>query len=140
MLDELIVALGPDLRHLPQIAPLPLLDRELLTLVTGQEGFFERALGLGLPLTRTDGRWWRLPGPVRDHLATFGPIDPVALDAAAGTMRGTASWAPRFSCCSPRARATTRHGRSRTPIRSTFAELGVSMRTELQDFEETLVA
>jgi ATP/maltotriose-dependent transcriptional regulator MalT len=83
MLEELIVALGPDRRHLAQIAPLPLLDRELLAAVTGDEEFFERALGLGLPLTRTEGPWWRLPGPVRDHLATFGPIDPAALTAAA---------------------------------------------------------
>jgi ATP/maltotriose-dependent transcriptional regulator MalT len=83
MLEELIVALGPDLTHLAQIAPLPLLNRELLATVTGDQGFFDRALGLGLPLTRTDGPWWRLPGPVRDHLATFGPIDPAALAAAA---------------------------------------------------------
>ncbi|HSC01808.1 MAG TPA: BTAD domain-containing putative transcriptional regulator [Solirubrobacteraceae bacterium] len=83
MLEELIVALGPDRRHLAQIAPLALLDRELLAAVTGDEGFFERALGLGLPLTRTDARWWRLPGPVRDHLATLGPLDPAALTAAA---------------------------------------------------------
>lgn len=83
MLEELIVGLGPDLSHLAQIAPLPLLDRDLLAAVTGEEEFFERALGLGLPLTRTDGPWWRLPGPVRDHLATFGPIDPAVLIAAA---------------------------------------------------------
>jgi ATP/maltotriose-dependent transcriptional regulator MalT len=83
MLEELIVGLGPDLRHLAQIAPLPLVDRELLGAVTGDEGFFERALGLGLPLTRAEGRWWRLPGAVRDHLATFGPVDPAALGAAA---------------------------------------------------------
>lgn len=83
MLEELIVALGPHRRHLAQIAPLPLLDRELLAVVTGEEEFFERALGLGLPLTRTDGPWWRLPGPVRDHLATFGPIDPATLTGAA---------------------------------------------------------
>jgi ATP/maltotriose-dependent transcriptional regulator MalT len=83
MLDELVVALGPDRRHLAQIAPLPLLDRELLALVTGERDFYDRALGLGLPLTRADGPWWRLPGPVRDHLATFGPIDPAALGSAA---------------------------------------------------------
>ncbi|HJS97182.1 MAG TPA: hypothetical protein VJ741_23135, partial [Solirubrobacteraceae bacterium] len=83
ILEELIVALGPDRRHLAQIAPLPLLDRELLAAVTGEAEFFERALGLGLPLTRADGPWWRLPGPVRDHLATFGPVDPAALTAAA---------------------------------------------------------
>ncbi len=83
MLDELVVALGPDRRHLAQIAPLPLLDRELLDRVTGERGFFERALGLGLPLTRADGPWWRLPGPVRDHLATFGAIDPAMLGDAA---------------------------------------------------------
>jgi len=83
MLDELIVALGPDLAHLAQLGALPLLDRELLASITGDDGFFDRALGLGLPMTRADGKWWRLPGPVRDHLATLGPIDPAALSTAA---------------------------------------------------------
>jgi len=83
MLDELLVALGPDSVRLAQIAPLPLLDHGLLAAVTGDEDFFERALALGLPLTPAGTGWWELPGPVRDHLATFGPVDPAALATAA---------------------------------------------------------
>lgn len=83
MLDELFVALGPERVQLAQIAPLPLLDRELLTAVTADDGFFDRALALGLPLSRTDRGWWELPGPVRDHLATLGSPDPAALQRAA---------------------------------------------------------
>ena len=83
MLDELFVALGPERVRLAQIAPLPLLDRELLAAVTGEEEFFDRALALGLPLSRTDRGWWALPGPVRDHLATLGSPDPAGLQRAA---------------------------------------------------------
>jgi ATP/maltotriose-dependent transcriptional regulator MalT/DNA-binding SARP family transcriptional activator len=83
MLDELLVALGPDYVRLAQIAPLPLLDHGVLAAVTGEEDFFDRALALGLPLTPAGTGWWELPGPVRDHLATFGPVDPAALATAA---------------------------------------------------------
>ena len=83
ILEELLIALGPDHVRLAQVAPLPLLDRELLAAVTGEQAFFDRALALGLPLTPVGNGWWELPGPVRDHLATFGPIDPAALATAA---------------------------------------------------------
>ncbi len=83
MLDELIVALGPDRRHLAQIARLPLLDQDLLAGITGDDTFYDRAVALGLPLTRADGKWWQLPGPVRDHLATLGATDSTALSIAA---------------------------------------------------------
>jgi DNA-binding SARP family transcriptional activator len=83
ILEELLAALGPDRARLALIAPLPLLDRELLSNVTGEEGFFDRAVGLGLPLTATGNGWHELPGPVRDHLAELGAADPAALAGAA---------------------------------------------------------
>jgi ATP/maltotriose-dependent transcriptional regulator MalT len=84
ILDELLVALGPERRLLGQIAPLPLVDRELLGAVTGDPGFFDRAIALGLPLTSAGNGWWELPGPVRDHLATLAAPDPSSLLTAAG--------------------------------------------------------
>jgi ATP/maltotriose-dependent transcriptional regulator MalT len=83
ILEELLAALGPDRARLALIAPLPLLDRELLGAVTGEAGFFDRAVALGLPLTATGNGWYELPGPVRDHLAGLGAADPAALGAAA---------------------------------------------------------
>jgi DNA-binding SARP family transcriptional activator len=84
ILDELIVALGPARATLARIAPLPLLDRDLLATVTGDERFFEQAVELGLPLAPVGHGWWTLPGPVRDHLATLGDPDTGALVRAAG--------------------------------------------------------
>ncbi|HYB29464.1 MAG TPA: hypothetical protein VEF89_22830 [Solirubrobacteraceae bacterium] len=83
ILEELLVALGPDRTRLALVAPLPLLDRELLAIVTGEEGFFDRAVALGLPLTATGTGWYELPFPVREHLAELGAPDPEALAAAA---------------------------------------------------------
>ena len=83
ILDELISALGYDGRALASIAPLSLLDRGVLAAVTGEDGFFDRAAGLGLPLTPAGGGWWTLPGPVRDHLGTLGRPDTEALARAA---------------------------------------------------------
>jgi ATP/maltotriose-dependent transcriptional regulator MalT len=83
ILDELLVGLGHDRRLLGQIAPLPLVDEELLEAVTGEPGFFERANALGLPLSSVGDGWWELPGPVRDHLATLAAPDPAALLTAA---------------------------------------------------------
>lgn len=83
ILDELLVALGPGRRLLAQIAPLPLVDPELLAAVTGEPGFFDRATELGLPMSATDDGWWELPGPVRDHLATLAPPDRTQLVTAA---------------------------------------------------------
>ncbi|HUA49137.1 MAG TPA: BTAD domain-containing putative transcriptional regulator [Solirubrobacteraceae bacterium] len=83
LLDELLVALGPDRARLALLAPLPLLDRELLATVTGEDGFLDRAAALGLPLTATTNGWYELPGPVRDHLAELGAVDPAALGRAA---------------------------------------------------------
>jgi DNA-binding SARP family transcriptional activator len=90
ILDELISALGYGGETLASIAPLPLLDRAVLAAVTGDDGFFDRAAGLGLPLTPAGSGWWTLPGPVRDHLATLGRPDTAALARAAGyfDMRG----------------------------------------------------
>jgi DNA-binding SARP family transcriptional activator len=88
ILDELLVGLGPDQVRLAQIAPLPLLDRDLLAAVTGEEAFFDRAVALGLPLTAVGNGWWELPGPVRDHLAGLGKPDPAALGRAAVYYEG----------------------------------------------------
>jgi LuxR family transcriptional regulator, maltose regulon positive regulatory protein len=84
ILGELIGALGSAGAALASIAPLPLLDRGVLAAVTGDDGFFDRAAGLGLPLTPAGSRWWTLPGPVRDHLATLDSPDTEALVRAAG--------------------------------------------------------
>ena len=83
ILDELIVALGPGRAALARLAPLPLLNRDLLATVTGVGDFFEQAVGLGLPLAPAGDGWWQLPGPVRDHLATLGSPDIEALARAA---------------------------------------------------------
>lgn len=83
ILDEVFGALGPDRQVLSRIAPLPLVDDQLLAAVTGDPDFFDRAASLGLPLTPAGGGWWELPGPVRDHLATLGPADPASLVTAA---------------------------------------------------------
>jgi DNA-binding SARP family transcriptional activator len=83
ILDELISALGYEHAVLASIAPLPLLDRGVLAAVTGDDGFFGRAVSLGLPLSPARGGWWQLPGPVRDHLATLGRPDAAALVRAA---------------------------------------------------------
>ena len=90
ILDELISALGYERTALASIAPLPLLDRGVLAAVTADDAFFDRAAGLGLPLTPAGEGWWTLPGPVRDHLATLGRPDTEALVRAAGyyDMRG----------------------------------------------------
>jgi LuxR family transcriptional regulator, maltose regulon positive regulatory protein len=83
ILDELISALGYEHAVLASIALLPLLDPGMLTAVTGDDGFFDRAVSLGLPLSPARGGWWQLPGPVRDHLATLGSPDTAALARAA---------------------------------------------------------
>jgi tetratricopeptide (TPR) repeat protein len=60
----------------------------VLAAVTGDDGFFDRAAALGLPLTPAGSGWWTLPGPVRDHLATLGSPDTAALVRAAGYYAG----------------------------------------------------
>ena len=88
ILDELILGLGTNLAVLARVAALPLLDRELLALVTRDQGFFDRAVSLGLPLAPAGGRWWQLPGPVRDHLRNLGPSDRDSLVDAAAYYEG----------------------------------------------------
>ncbi|HLK45878.1 MAG TPA: BTAD domain-containing putative transcriptional regulator [Acidimicrobiales bacterium] len=83
MLDEALPALAADRAALSQLGRLPLLDRALVADVTGDDGFFDRAVALGLPLTPTGRGWWELPGPVRDHLASLEPVDEAALLSAA---------------------------------------------------------
>ena len=83
VLEELTASLGPDRSVLARLAPLPLVDPELLAQVTGIDCFFDRAVASGLPLAGAGGGWWQLPGPVRDHLATLGSSDPGSLTLAA---------------------------------------------------------
>jgi ATP/maltotriose-dependent transcriptional regulator MalT len=83
ILDEALSTLAAERPFLARIAPLPLLDPELLAQVTGDDRFFEHALAAGLPLTRGEGAWWELPDPVRDRLAELADPDPAVLRAAA---------------------------------------------------------
>jgi DNA-binding SARP family transcriptional activator/ATP/maltotriose-dependent transcriptional regulator MalT len=83
ILDEALVSAGPDRRTLALLAPLPLLDRELVAIATGDPDLFDHALALGLPLAPAGGRWWVLPGPVREHLERLAPGDAASLVRAA---------------------------------------------------------
>jgi DNA-binding SARP family transcriptional activator len=60
---------------LSQVARFPLLDSALVHRATGDESLFEEALSAGIPFAPARGQWWELPGPVRDHLATYGALD-----------------------------------------------------------------
>lgn len=96
ILDDAVVALGPSARPLlAQLARLPLVDAELVDIVIGEPGFFDRGLQAGLPFTPARGAWWDLPGPVRDHLATFAPLSTSAMRRAAQEYRrrGELGWA-----------------------------------------------
>jgi DNA-binding SARP family transcriptional activator len=83
ILDEVVAMLSIDRRRAAQLGFLPLLDAELLALLGGEGAFLERALAAGLPLTRTPGGWWQLPGPVRDQLAAGTQADAQLLATAA---------------------------------------------------------
>jgi DNA-binding SARP family transcriptional activator/ATP/maltotriose-dependent transcriptional regulator MalT len=88
ILDEALVSLGPGCRPgLAQLARLPLLDAELVGVVSGDDGLFERALRAGIPFAPARGQWWDLPGPVRDHLAMFSSVDREAMRRAAREYR-----------------------------------------------------
>lgn len=67
ILDAALSSSGRERTLFAQIAVPPLLDRELLAEITGQEDFLERALAWGLPMTEVGGGWWSLPDPVREH-------------------------------------------------------------------------
>jgi ATP/maltotriose-dependent transcriptional regulator MalT len=82
-LEEALSAAGTDRALFARVSVPPLLDGELLAQITGEDGFLERALAWGLPMTRAEGKWWELPGPVREHLATFGPAGPSVRRTAA---------------------------------------------------------
>ena len=88
ILDEALVTLGPACRaSLAQVARLPLLDSDLVGVVSGDDGLFERGFRAGIPFTPARGQWWDLPGPVRDHLATVAPVSPEAMAKAAQEYR-----------------------------------------------------
>lgn len=84
ILEESLLTEGSDATQFAQLGILPLLNRELVDLVTGAEGFFDRALASGLPLSPAESGWWELPGPVREHLRRLGAPDPLVLRRAAG--------------------------------------------------------
>jgi len=83
ILEEALSAAGADRALFAQLAVPPLLDGDLLEQITGEDGFLERALAWGLPMTRAEGGWWELPAPVREHLAALGPAQPSVLRTAA---------------------------------------------------------
>lgn len=84
ILDEALVALGTACQpQLAQIARLPLLDAELVGAVSGDSGLFARAFDAGIPFTPARGRWWDLPGPVRDYLELLSPPSAEAMRRAA---------------------------------------------------------
>ncbi|HTW99149.1 MAG TPA: Clp protease N-terminal domain-containing protein, partial [Acidimicrobiales bacterium] len=84
ILEEALSAAGADRGRFAKIAVPPLLDRDLLAQLTGEDGFLERSLAWGLPMTRTEGGWWVLPDPVRERLAALGRVGPSVLLSAAG--------------------------------------------------------
>ena len=74
MLDEALNSLDQGARSLlVQVGRLPLLDADLVRAVVGESAVFETWLRVGLPFARSGDRWWSLPGPVRDHLASIDP-------------------------------------------------------------------
>ncbi|HXW80992.1 MAG TPA: BTAD domain-containing putative transcriptional regulator, partial [Acidimicrobiales bacterium] len=97
ILEEALVALGPACRSpLAQVARLPLLDAELVDIVAGDQGFFERAFAAGIPFTPGRGPWWDLAGPVRDHLAALAPVNALAMAMAAEAYRARGEPGPAF--------------------------------------------
>ena len=84
MLEEALSASGPERAVLSQLARLPLITPDLLELISGDPGLFDRVLARGLPLSEAGAGWWELPGPVRDQLTLLAPSDPVVLGEAAG--------------------------------------------------------
>jgi ATP/maltotriose-dependent transcriptional regulator MalT/DNA-binding SARP family transcriptional activator len=87
ILDEAVSAMGPVGRvGLAQLARLPLLNREVVDGALG-EGFFDRALAVGVPLSPGDDGWWELAGPVREFLETLGPPDASSMRRAAAYYR-----------------------------------------------------
>ena len=97
ILEEALAALGPACRPpLAQVARLPLLDAELVGIVGGHEGFFERAFSAGIPFTPGHGPWWDLAGPVRDHLAALSPVNSDAMAKAAEAYRARGEPGPAF--------------------------------------------
>jgi DNA-binding SARP family transcriptional activator len=96
ILDEGLVSLGPSARQaLAQVARLPLVDAQLVDIVTGEPGFFDRAVRAGLPFGPARGPWWDLPGPVRDYLSSLAPLERAAMRRAADQyrQRGELGWA-----------------------------------------------
>jgi DNA-binding SARP family transcriptional activator len=88
VLESALQTLGPALWPLlSQVARLPLLDADLVHKATGDEALFEEALRAGIPFAPAHGPWWDLPGPVRDHLSTYGPLDLASVRRAADEYR-----------------------------------------------------
>jgi len=83
ILDAALSSSGRDRQLFALIAAPPLLDRELLTQVTGELDFLDRAFAWGLPMTQVEGGWWVLPDPVREHMLALGTSDNAVLMTAA---------------------------------------------------------
>lgn len=88
ILEEALATLGREAGPaLAQVARLPVLDAELVTLTTSQPDLFDRLTAAGVPVVPSRGGWWEIPGPVRDHLVQFAPADTQAMRRAAGAYR-----------------------------------------------------
>ncbi len=97
ILEEALLALGPACRSpLAQVARLPLCDAELAGIASEDEELFERALKAGIPFTPSQGPWWDLAGPVRDHLAALAPMRMDAMARAAEAYRRRGEPGPAF--------------------------------------------
>ncbi|HEV8064795.1 MAG TPA: BTAD domain-containing putative transcriptional regulator, partial [Acidimicrobiales bacterium] len=88
ILDEAVSCLpADDCAGLAQVARLPLVDADVVVATTRIEGLFERAITAGIPFTPSQGAWYEMPGPVREHLARLASPDPEALRRAADDYR-----------------------------------------------------
>jgi DNA-binding SARP family transcriptional activator/tetratricopeptide (TPR) repeat protein len=90
ILEEALSSLGPtSWPWLAQLARLPMLDSQVVDVVTGESGFFDTCVRAGLPFTPGMARSWDMPGPVRDHLRSLAPADVDAM------MRGAVHYRQR---------------------------------------------
>lgn len=84
ILDEALGVLGAGARPLlAQLAHLPLLDAQVVDRAVAHEGFFAQCEVAGLPFMPARDPWCDLPGPVREHLATFSAPDSAVVRRAA---------------------------------------------------------
>lgn len=88
LLEDGLGRLGEEEKaHLAQIGRLPLIDAQVADAVAEEVGFFARAVAAGVPFVSSGGRWWDLPGPVRDVLVGLAPPRRDALRRVAEVYR-----------------------------------------------------